>query len=150
LPKTEFEWKENDASNVSQGNWWEVEKYYPKKLIVDKDSKDQGVRLRDINGDGLVDFIYSKGIDRKTYINTGQGWLENSSYKLNEPIVNDTFEDQGVRFLDVNGDGLLDYVRGEQMYKNPNPKIEPSKPQTHNQNLTKVLNDIKAFKPLLS
>jgi hypothetical protein len=40
--------------------------------------------------DGLVDFIYSKGIDRKTYINTGQGWLENSSYKLNEPIVNDT------------------------------------------------------------
>ncbi|VVH64137.1 hypothetical protein BSPLISOX_2012, partial [uncultured Gammaproteobacteria bacterium] len=78
---------------------------------------DQGVRLRDVNGDGLVDFIYSKGIDRKTYINTGQGWLENSSYKLNEPIVNDTFEDQGVRFLDVNGDGLLDYVRGEQMYK---------------------------------
>jgi hypothetical protein len=28
--------------------------------------------------------------------------LENSSYKLNEPIVNDAFEDQGVRFLDVN------------------------------------------------
>ncbi|CAC9534539.1 hypothetical protein [uncultured Gammaproteobacteria bacterium] len=43
--------------------------------------------------------------------------MENSSYKLNEPIVNDAFEDQGVRFLDVNGDGLLDYVRGEQSYK---------------------------------
>jgi hypothetical protein len=36
------------------------------------------------------------------FINTAQGWLENSSYKLNEPIVNDAFEDQGVRFLDVN------------------------------------------------
>ncbi len=117
LPKTEFEWEESDESNTSQENWQKVEKYYPKKFIVNKDNKDQGVRLRDVNGDGLVDFIYSKGTDRKTYINTAQGWLENSSYKLNEPIVNDAFEDQGVRFLDVNGDGLLDYVRGEQSYK---------------------------------
>ncbi|CAB5502423.1 hypothetical protein AZO1586R_1428 [Bathymodiolus azoricus thioautotrophic gill symbiont] len=117
LPKTEFEWEESDVNNTSQDNWQRVEKYYPKKFIVNKDNKDQGVRLRDVNGDGLVDFIYSKGTDRKTYINTAQGWLENSSYKLNEPIVNDAFEDQGVRFLDVNGDGLLDYVRGEQLYK---------------------------------
>jgi hypothetical protein len=35
-----------------------------KKFIVNKDDKDQGVRLRDVNGDGLVDFIYSKGTDR--------------------------------------------------------------------------------------
>ncbi|CAB5503921.1 hypothetical protein AZO1586I_1206, partial [Bathymodiolus thermophilus thioautotrophic gill symbiont] len=127
LPKTKFEWEEESdesntnckiiAADMTQDNWQRVEKYYSKKFIVNKDNKDQGVRLRDVNGDGLVDFIYSKGTDRKTYINTAQGWLENSSYKLNEPIVNDAFEDQGVRFLDVNGDGLLDYVRGEQSYK---------------------------------
>ncbi|MBA5248933.1 MAG: hypothetical protein FE834_05290, partial [Gammaproteobacteria bacterium] len=110
LPKTEFEWQTSDVG------WLQEDDYAPEKLIVDSDGKDQGVRLRDINGDGLVDFIYSKGSDRKTYLNTGNGWSENSNYQLSEPIIDDD-KDLGVRFLDVNGDGLLDYVRGDGSYK---------------------------------
>ncbi|MBA5249620.1 MAG: VCBS repeat-containing protein, partial [Gammaproteobacteria bacterium] len=110
LPKTEFEWQTSDVS------WLQEDDYAPEKLIVDSDGKDRGVRLRDVNGDGLVDFIYSKGSDRKTYLNTGSGWSENSNYQLSEPIIDDD-EDKGVRFLDVNGDGLLDYIRGDQDYK---------------------------------
>ncbi len=117
LPKTEFSWKTSNAANIGEHNWLYTNNYIPEKAIVNDKGKDQGVRLKDINGDGLVDFIYSQSDDRKTYLNTGSGWSENSNYQLNEPIVNDEQEDQGVRFLDVNGDGLLDYVRGDQSYK---------------------------------
>ncbi|OIR25076.1 FG-GAP-like repeat-containing protein, partial [Bathymodiolus thermophilus thioautotrophic gill symbiont] len=112
LPKTNFSWK---ASNTG---WLLTSNYAPEKAIVNGDGEDQGVRLRDVNGDGLVDFIYSKGNDRKTYLNTGNGWVENSNYQLSEPIIDDDdLRDKGVRFLDVNGDGLLDYVRGDDGYK---------------------------------
>ncbi|OIR25073.1 FG-GAP-like repeat-containing protein, partial [Bathymodiolus thermophilus thioautotrophic gill symbiont] len=110
LPKTNFSWKTSDAS------WLPTLNYIPEKAIVNGDGKDQGVRLRDVNGDGLVDFIYSKGNNRKTYINTGSNWVVNNNYQLSEPIIDDD-KDQGVRFLDVNGDGLLDYVRGDNSYK---------------------------------
>ncbi|CAC9628195.1 hypothetical protein [uncultured Gammaproteobacteria bacterium] len=129
LPKTKFSWKISDAG------WLQADDYTPEKSIIGVPPKysdslsifdavrlmlngvEQGVRLRDVNGDGLVDFIYSQSDDRKTYLNTGSGWSENSNYQLNEPIINDEQEDLGVRFLDVNGDGLLDYIRGDSDYK---------------------------------
>jgi len=36
---------------------------------------DQGVRLADINGDGLIDILKSESTDRKVYINNGSGWI---------------------------------------------------------------------------
>jgi hypothetical protein len=43
--------------------------------------------------------------DCKSWINTGAGWRRNDAYKP-KTIING----KGVRILDVNGNGLVDYL----------------------------------------
>lgn len=77
---------------------------------------DQGVRLVDVNGDGLVDIVYSEdNEDRKVYINKGDGtgWQYQSSYNIPLEFSNGNGTDWGVRFADVNGDGLTDLLFGD-------------------------------------
>jgi len=82
-------------------------------------SWDRG-ELVDVNGDGLLDWVeaYKSSFDGtkyNTWLNTGSGWRSDNSYNLPEPI----FEHQSslgfaVRrgsFIDLNGDGLRDWVR---------------------------------------
>lgn len=71
-----------------------------------------GTGFMDLNGDGRVDFI--KAIDTTTafYRNDGTTWVADSSYLLPYPLAaaNATITDTGSRFVDLNGDGLVDYV----------------------------------------
>jgi len=78
---------------------------------------DLGVRLFDVNGDGMDDIVVAlndKGTAvQKIYYNTGSGWEEQS---IQMPINfssrsqwND-YEDTGVRMADINGDGLADLI----------------------------------------
>ncbi len=91
-------------------------------------------QLRDVNGDGLVDVVYSYRLDtdrrqygtgdsvievRRTFINTGSGWHEDASWQpkdiLFDYLVNGggghtrTATTKG-SLVDVNGDGLVDWV----------------------------------------
>jgi Insecticide toxin TcdB middle/N-terminal region/Salmonella virulence plasmid 65kDa B protein/FG-GAP-like repeat len=82
---------------------------------------DSGTRIADVNGDGLPDIVRSwQNSDASasttiTYLNTGSGWVASSTW--NAPIfianyqVNVNGGDVGVRFMDVNGDGLVDIVQ---------------------------------------
>ncbi|MCG8696152.1 MAG: hypothetical protein MI806_33460, partial [Minwuiales bacterium] len=79
----------------------------------------------DVNGDGLVDWVesYSRttnsGVvtERNTWLNTGTGWSLNAGYQPPFNIYNyeyKTYEGAILKegqFLDVNGDGLVDWVR---------------------------------------
>jgi len=51
---------------------------------------------------------------RKTWINTGSGFIEDSNWQLPEyfRFFNSSGSDEGVRFADVNGDGMTDVIRG--------------------------------------
>ncbi len=81
---------------------------------VDSSQKDTGLRFIDTNGDGLADIVVGDGSFKKTWINNGTGWIENSTWNLPDnanPIdsVSNNFE-RGVRFEDLNGDGLPDII----------------------------------------
>jgi len=70
----------------------------------------------DLDGDGRLDYVDGRGSNRKTWINAGGGWIEDSELQLPAalwvyPSDNDG---QGLKrgtLVDVNGDGLLDFVQ---------------------------------------
>ncbi len=84
--------------------------------------EDNGVRIVDINGDGLDDILYAKDTDianKKVYINKGDGtgWVANSSYSIPKPFVTGYgYEDNGVQLADINGDGLTDFLFRNDFY----------------------------------
>ncbi len=72
---------------------------------------DKGVRIVDINGDGFADIVKSEANNKYVYINNGSGWNLDNNFSFPIEIVNSLLEDQGVRLIDVNGDGLIDVVK---------------------------------------
>ena len=75
--------------------------------------------LIDINGDGLDDWVYSDGTNIYVLLNTGAGWESNAQLQwtiatstlYQSPDLSTTYYDRGIRFLDINADGLPDFIR---------------------------------------
>jgi len=74
------------------------------------DSTDLGARIADVNGDGLPDILLGNGT-RDAWLNNGTGWLENTSWAPPTDFKNATFQDTGLRIVDLNGDGLPDLTQ---------------------------------------
>ena len=92
-----------------------------------------GVNLVDVNGDGLPDVVQAKldnhpdtsehGSIKRTYINTGNGFVEDSNWAIPtwtsqaqndyyiERIQKGSQKEDGLRLVDLNGDGLPEIVR---------------------------------------
>lgn len=73
-------------------------------------SKDLGVRLSDVNGDGLTDIMQNDGSTNNVYLNNGNGW-NLTNWTLPTNFVDGNGNEMGVRFGELNGDGLLDIIR---------------------------------------
>lgn len=74
--------------------------------------RDAGTRFADLNGDGLMDGINAGG----GWLNTGGGWARQNQWTAPTPFViyssdNKSTTDSGLRFADINGDGLPDLVQ---------------------------------------
>jgi Salmonella virulence plasmid 65kDa B protein/FG-GAP-like repeat len=70
-------------------------------------------QLIDVNGDGLDDWVYSGSV----YLNMGTGWQTSpsSTWDISTSTLysagSGAYYDRGIRFVDINGDGLPDVIR---------------------------------------
>ncbi|MEK6816779.1 MAG: toxin TcdB middle/N-terminal domain-containing protein, partial [Nanoarchaeota archaeon] len=100
-------------NNKGKG-WVDVTSSWSLPTIFVNNWEDTGARLVDFNGDGLVDILEAsnKGTPiQKAWMNTGSGWADvSATWKPLNYFVTSDKKDNGVRFLDVNGDGLDDMV----------------------------------------
>jgi RHS repeat-associated protein len=89
------------------------------------DTKAKGVALQDIDGDGFTDVIMSyrrsNGTTQSEVFRgsaTGFTWGSadpvawRNAWAMPEPLGEDGVADTGTRFVDLNGDGLVDVLRG--------------------------------------
>lgn len=97
----------NNGTNWIITSLWALPDYF-----IDTDGiTDTGLREIDLNGDGLTDLIKG-GTPGSAWINNGTGWVSDTLYQPNLQFTNSTFPDLGVRFIDINGDGLSDIIQG--------------------------------------
>jgi len=83
--------------------------------------RDRGVRLADVNGDGLADLLYAPdgGAHRfRVYLNTGSGWIYDGNWKIPLAFLTENQRDAGARLADVNGDGLADIIYASYYFRN--------------------------------
>jgi len=100
--------------NTGSG-WQEAPQYAPPYPIYTRGGDSEGMQFVDVNGDGLVDivrYLIADGIPYKTaWLNTGSGWAEAPQFAPPYPLLSRGLDNEGVQFVDVNGDGLVDIVR---------------------------------------
>jgi YD repeat-containing protein len=99
---------------INNGSGWENNSDWVvpnSEYFVDTENKDTGLRIIDLNNDGLPDLIKG-GIPGQAWLNTGNGWSNYSQYAPNlEFTDSEDRPDLGVRFMELNGDGLIDLVQ---------------------------------------
>ncbi|HEY0489184.1 MAG TPA: lipid II-degrading bacteriocin [Telluria sp.] len=120
LVKSERRGNANKSTTwLSTGNGFQAAEEFriPIDAIADRDG-DPVFRLVDANGDGLPDVISAKpGSDglpeRKLWLNNGAtlSAAPDDSVRALPAVIDGDGRDQGVRFFDVNADGLLDVLQ---------------------------------------
>jgi hypothetical protein len=85
------------------------------------DSQPRGYDLLDINGDGLSDIIRTlASADRVVFLNNGAGWARDDGYTASLMVatgivsLDSDSKGQGLLPIDLDGDGLLDYIRADE------------------------------------
>ena len=92
------------------GTGWKIEDRTIPDAFLTATGADGGVRLVDVNGDGLDDFLRSIGSDQRTYLNDGVKWVRTDLFPIPVMFTSASTPDTGARFADINNDGLIDIL----------------------------------------
>jgi RHS repeat-associated protein len=127
-----------------------------KVMFADDTGKNKwGVSMADVNGDNLPDILQS-GINldgnqiSKVYLNNGDGsgWSENTGWQFptdtvqgssgQTVLINYMGTDRGVRFADLDGDGLPDLLRSNMIYGSPSMLSESAEYINNGKNVDEI------------
>src|SRR5262252_8097435 len=104
-----FNWTKQPAINWPQNTGYALPSEIPQAIHL------RGVQFVDIDGDGRLDLLFGSQANGKSitgaWRNSGHGWDKQNSWA--PPTMLDDANDQltGVRFADVDGDGLPDIIQ---------------------------------------
>ncbi len=100
------------------GNGWNRVFGYVPPVPISKEGKDNGVRFIDINHDGLKDFVISNENEKNVWLNKCDGWethpITDTKHNYSKPPINfvdEGLNDNGVRIVDIDGDGFEDIIQ---------------------------------------
>ena len=123
-------WINTGSGWVASSTWNPPSSFNNRQMF--SQTGDIGVRIADVNGDGLPDIIQSllnsdgSASTTNAWINAGSGWVASSTWNPPTYFANysvTTSGDIGTRLMDVNGDGLPDIV---QSYRNGDGSVTSS------------------------
>jgi YD repeat-containing protein len=101
---------DSEGVYLHTGSGWSGESWSVPMNFIDEDGFDKGVRVVDINNDGYADLLRNTDVDTSAYINTGSGWSSDTTWYPPTEFMSASIADKGVRFADVNADGLVDLL----------------------------------------
>ncbi len=94
--------------------WVWTPEYIPPFQITADNVGDLGTKFVDINGDGLIDMVWHIFWNGRTQkgaaINSGCGWKLDNAFSPPCNTANAGGKDSGARFVELNGDGIVDMV----------------------------------------
>jgi hypothetical protein len=103
-----------DNANLTFSVWKWAPEFTPPYHIAADGYGDLGARFVDLNRDGKMDLVFHRwvngNVQRGAALSTGTGWMWSWEFTPPYHIVADGIGDLGARFVDVNGDGLVDMV----------------------------------------
>ncbi len=101
----------NTSAFLNNGSGWsDVSDIWKSPINIIHDENYNGVRFIDINGDGLQDIIKNADSVPGAWLNNGSGWTDYPDYYPPTTFVKSLEGEKGIRFTDVNGDGLPDLI----------------------------------------
>lgn len=120
--RTDFVYRKDAASDAyfNDGNQWvsnaASQNYLLPQPLAFASGVDTSARFADLNSDGLPDFIWRRHnssdalLESGVRLNTGIGWTTPRTYEPPAPIARDGLPLHGAKFVDLNGDGRVDFV----------------------------------------
>lgn len=113
--------------NTGPGGWVSSAGFVPPADFM-LDKMDMGVRLTDINGDGRPDLLQglwsTTGSISAAWINTGVNWGRSDTWAPPVSFAGTDWTgswDSGLRLMDLDGDGRMDYTYGAIGWENTAP-----------------------------